>query len=289
MLYKQELCKMTTPHYFTNYFDNNVEYVPFYIKTTGTNCFAKGRFEKADRLLSQEIDIYWGICGSGSISTADSKTILGKDHVTFCYPREEPCRNALSDQWVFRWIRIAGPLALAIISSYGFPRHIQAYSEYPEKLFSRLDELCAEKDLFSIRRAGAVLLDILAHADGNSGQYSSVGHLALRADEYIKEHFTDPELTINQLAEHFQTSRTTLTQAFAEKGLPSPGRRLLNLRLLRARELLYGTDLSVAQMSKLCGFADVHTFTRFIKRSLGNSPLRCRKEYAETNRKNAKK
>lgn len=270
---------MTAPHYFTNYFDGNVEYVPFYIKTTGTNCFIKGHFEKTDRLLSQEIDIFWGISGTGVISTANSKIVLGKDQVTFCYPREEPCRNALSDKWIFRWIRIAGPLALAIVSSYGFSRHTHTYSEYPEELFKKLDEFCAAKDLFSIRRSGAVLLDILAHADGNSGQYSHFGHLALRADEYIKEHYADPELTVNQLAEHFQTSRATLTKAFVEKGLPSPGRRILDCRLLRARELLYGTDLNVTQMSKLCGFADVHTFTRFIKRALGASPIRCRREY----------
>ena len=105
---------MTAPHYFTNYFDGNVEYVPFYIKTTGTNCFIKGHFEKTDRLLSQEIDIFWGISGTGVISTANSKIVLGKDQVTFCYPREEPCskrkigchRNFSGSQ--YQWRNLSG-------------------------------------------------------------------------------------------------------------------------------------------------------------------------------------
>lgn len=268
---------MSQPTYFTNYFESNTEYVPFYVKTTGMNCFQKGHSEKVDRLFPLEIDIYWGIDGTGKIQTSSMEATIGKDQIFLCYPREEPRRTALSEKWEFRWLRLAGPLALVVVMSYGFPRFMPSYRPYPAELFERLDELCAEKSLFSIRRAAAVVLDILAHADGHSMQYSSYEQMVMRADEFIKNNLSDPELTVESLSAYFHISRPTLTKIFRKHGLPSPGRRILDFRLLRARELIYGTDLNVIQMSQLCGFSEPHTFTRFIKRAIGASPMQCRK------------
>lgn len=274
-------------NYVTNEFKTGVDNLPFYVATTGVARFKKGHIKQNDRLISRKLDLCWSIRGTGKVRLGGAEAVIGKDQIFLRYPGEESQKIALSEEWEFRWLSLAGPLACAVVMSYGFPRFMSSYTPYPEKLFARLDELCADQSLFSQRRAAAVVLDILAHADGYSMHRSAHERLIVNAVEYIRSNLSDPELSVEQLAERFHVSRTTLNKVFREHSLPSPGRRILDCRLLRARELIYGTDLPVSEMSRMCGFADPHTFTRFIRRALGAPPLQLRKGSSPADEKSA--
>ena len=272
-------CKNASNYnYVTNFDQKYWDVMPFYVETTGTQCLKKGQFEKRSRIQARKIVLSWGIRGTGKVNIEGSEAVVEKNGIFLIYPGEENRKVALSEQWDFRWISLSGPLACAVVMSYGFPRFMASYTPYPAELFARLDELCSEKSLFSQRRAAAVVLDILAHADGFSIPFSKYERLVTCAEEYIKQNLGNPDLTVEFMAEYFQVSRVTLNKAYQEHNLPSPGRQILNQRLNRARELIYGTDLPVSEISRLCGFSDPHTFTRFIKRALGMSPLKCRKQ-----------
>ena len=267
-----------THSYFTNLIQTNLGKMPFWVEATGINCLKKGYIEKKPPLQSSTIDFCWGINGTGRVNVGGAKAVIEKDGIFLSYPFEERQKEGLSNEWEYRWLTLTGPLACAIVMSYGFPRFMSSYVPYPTELFAQLDELFPEKSLFAQRRAAALVLDIFAHADGCSILFSKFERLVVRAEEYIKQNLGNPELTAEHIADYFKVSRVTLNKAYREHNFPSPGRRILDLRLIRARELIYGTDLSVVEISRLCGFSDPHTFTRFIKRSLGAPPLQCRKK-----------
>ncbi len=269
-------------NYITNIDQAYRENMPFYVETTGVQCIKKGQIEKKSAIQSRRIALGWGIRGAGKVNIGGAEAVVEKNGIFLSYPGEANRKEALSEQWEFRWISLSGPLACAVVMSYGFPRFMISYTPYPAELFARLNELCSEKSLFTQRRAAAIVLDILAHADGFSIPFSKYERLVTCVEEYIKQNLGNPDLTVELIAEYFQVSRVTLNKAYQEHNLPSPGRRILNQRLNRARELIYGTDLPVLEISRLCGFADPHTFTRFIKRALGLSPLQCRKQKIPT-------
>ena len=80
------------------------------------------------------------------------------------------------------------------------------------------------------------------------------------------------EPTLSELASLCGLSRSHFVRAFKQStGLP-PHRWLLMQRVKRAKDLLYGTKLSIAEISSDCGFADQSHFTRVFSRTFGVSP-----------------
>lgn len=265
-------------NFTANYLYEAENNMPFHVRETGITCLKKGKIEQIDRLFSLRIDLCWSIRGTGKVRLGGVESVIAENQIFLRYPVEDSWKTALSTEWEFRWLCLAGPLACATVMAYGFPRFMSSYTPYPEELFARLDELTAQKSLFAQRRALGVVLDIFAHADGYSMQRSPHERLVVSTVEFIKNNLDNPELTLKALSDYFRVSRTTLNNTFRQHNLPPPGRFILNQRMIRARELIYGTDMPVSEMSRLCGFAEPHTFTRFIKRALGAPPLQCRKE-----------
>jgi transcriptional regulator GlxA family with amidase domain len=57
----------------------------------------------------------------------------------------------------------------------------------------------------------------------------------------------------------------------------SPGQYHLQLRLIRAKELLISTDQSIKEISYDLGFQSIYYFSRIFKNKLGVSPSEIRK------------
>ena len=106
------------------------------------------------------------------------------------------------------------------------------------------------------------------------GNYT--GKYFKHAQYLINSQISDPFLDINSICNTLKISRMKLTKIFNESvGVP-PGRYILNRRLALAQSLLTGTDLPISEIAERCGFANSQTFLKFIRRSLGASPLEIR-------------
>jgi transcriptional regulator GlxA family with amidase domain len=56
----------------------------------------------------------------------------------------------------------------------------------------------------------------------------------------------------------------------------SPGQYHLHLRLMRAKELLLATDMSIKQVAYETGFESIHYFSRLYKSKMGVPPSEAR-------------
>jgi AraC family transcriptional regulator len=82
-----------------------------------------------------------------------------------------------------------------------------------------------------------------------------------------------------RLADVCGLSRSYFVRAFkVSTGLP-PHKWLLHSRIKRARELLEGTEDSIAAISLDCGFADQSHLTRVFHGIIGESPAAWRRRY----------
>ena len=98
-----------------------------------------------------------------------------------------------------------------------------------------------------------------------------------RVMTYLHDHYTDPELTVEQLAQLYRTSTVHFRRTFARLYHTSPMKYITTLRLSKARELLLNTDLPVGEISRQCGYTSPYYFDRVFKQEFGTQPLQLRK------------
>ena len=80
------------------------------------------------------------------------------------------------------------------------------------------------------------------------------------------------EPTVRTYAARLGVSVGYLTEVVKSVTGRTPGQLIREMRVLEARRLLGGTDLTVAQVSRELGFADAAYFCRFFRRETGTSP-----------------
>ncbi|MGW8379082.1 helix-turn-helix domain-containing protein [Streptomyces sp. ODS28] len=86
-------------------------------------------------------------------------------------------------------------------------------------------------------------------------------------------------LTLTAMSEHARMSLRTFARRFQEEVGVSPGRWLIQQRLVLARHLLETSDLSVDEVAARSGFATATSLRQHLQAALGTSPLRYRRTF----------
>ena len=93
---------------------------------------------------------------------------------------------------------------------------------------------------------------------------------------YIVQNFTNPDLSINAIAEHAKLSTNTVRMLFRENGLGSPKDYVLALRMETACRLLRETDLTARDISEKVGFTESRYFYSVFKKHTGKTAFEYR-------------
>ncbi|MFF9197762.1 GlxA family transcriptional regulator [Streptomyces sp. NPDC014779] len=120
--------------------------------------------------------------------------------------------------------------------------------------------------------------------DGGQAQYiehpvpppSGNGTSATR--QWALEHLDEP-LTLARLAGHARMSLRTFARRFGEEVGTSPGRWLIQQRVVRAQHLLETTDLSVDDIAGRVGFATGTSLREHLHAAIGVSPMAYRRTF----------
>lgn len=88
---------------------------------------------------------------------------------------------------------------------------------------------------------------------------------------YMHDHATS-SLSVGQVAAEAAMSEYHFSRAFRNVHGRSPYAYLLELRSTAAKEMVQCSDLSLTEIAAACGFADLHTFSRFFKRRFSEAP-----------------
>ena len=160
-----------------------------------------------------------------------------------------------------------------------------------------------DKVLFGLANA---LLDQVEHADERSALF--IDHVALafhahiiatygnvavavrpspgtlsawqlrRVVDFMVAHLND-DPTIGELAQQCGLSSGYFARAFRQTTGVTPHQWLVRKRIERARTLLLGSGLGLADIAVMCGFVDQSHFTRVFAKFEGNSPGRWRQAH----------
>lgn len=82
-----------------------------------------------------------------------------------------------------------------------------------------------------------------------------------RACEYINQHYTNEDISLNDVAAYVNFSPSHFSSVFSRETGKSFIRYLTDLRMNKARELLKCTDLRCSDISIAVGYKDPHYFS----------------------------
>ncbi len=89
---------------------------------------------------------------------------------------------------------------------------------------------------------------------------------------YIGENYSCFNLTLQEMSKHFGVSKTVLCQQFRDAAGMTIGEYILQVRMLRARELFEKGCGNVAYAAEKCGYEDAGYFSKCFKKYFGISP-----------------
>ena len=89
---------------------------------------------------------------------------------------------------------------------------------------------------------------------------------------YIENHYSK-DLSLEQIAQEFYTSATTLSRLFKEFSDDTPINYLINYRLEKAKNLIIeNPTLSIKEVAQNVGYEDSLYFSKLFKKRFGESP-----------------
>jgi len=94
----------------------------------------------------------------------------------------------------------------------------------------------------------------------------------LKIREYIDIHFTEDDLCLTKLCEHFHCSSSKIQRAFSKEMNATVSAYIEKKRMELANELLIRGEDTVAEVARKCGFTNDNTFHKAYRRVFGHTP-----------------
>lgn len=266
------------------FFTNSIEpaayavALPFYVSTTGINVLKKGNIHTKKGILSPNLELIWGLEGTGEITLYEKKYQLRENEVFYWLPGEDHTMAALSAVWRNRWLCLHGPLAEALLLSFHYPRLSSPESPYPAAIFQELEEAIGQNSAPLQRKICTLVMELLVSMGESGPADLHSGKIIPRCMDFIQANLADPALSVSMLSETLAMPVSTLTKLFRNETGTSPGRHIIHKRYSLAIKLLKGTDMRIAGVAERCGYPDCRTFAKFIRRISGCGPRELRSQ-----------
>lgn len=114
---------------------------------------------------------------------------------------------------------------------------------------------------------------------------SSSERQAIKAITYLKENYSDSELSLNSVCSYLNVSVSHFSNVFKEITGETFLEMLTKIRMEKAKQFLRETNLKNYEIAEKVGFSDPHYFSVAFKKNTGKTP----KEYAKEYQKNGEK
>ena len=106
----------------------------------------------------------------------------------------------------------------------------------------------------------------------NSQSANRYGKTIEQAKDYIKKHFTNPHLNLNDVAAFVNLSASHFSTVFTQESGTTFKEYLTDMRIRKAKELLRSTSSRTVEISYMVGYNDPHYFSSIFKKKSGYSP-----------------
>lgn len=185
-----------------------------------------------------------------------------------CYDRNDPS-NSVQE--------ISENALLSQIPSHFVVGDLSAYIEI-------YDRLCYLFSNVHSKESVSILLNrlfFLALSDVFGMMYGNVDHtresrVLTETCKYVQENF-HRNISIEELAANVSFSPSYFCKLFKKAASITPAEYVISVRLSNAKLLLLESDLTMSQISEMCGFCDASYFSYNFKQRFGQTPMEYRR------------
>lgn len=131
------------------------------------------------------------------------------------------------------------------------------------------------------REEYAISLKSMLHSACMQVQQQTANSNERRTDEiiqFVMEHLSDADLCIDLLIEQFDISANQISRIFRQKTGYGFREYLISQRMLKAKELLMGSDKSITEISAITGYTNSSYFIKTFKTYYGMTPVQYKKQ-----------
>jgi len=194
------------------------------------------------------------------------------------------------DEFFNAYLRPLGETALKsnLIKNYIFVDVVLAIAKLVDDLGGEVEKVFPELNSIEMvmsniqtieqlrEQAYKILSSALAYRDSQpNGQYKN---LIRHAKEYLERHYTNPELSLNEMAAQANLSASHFSVVFSQETGQTFKEYLTEIRINKAKELLRMTALRSADIAYQVGYNDPHYFSSVFKKNTGLTPIEFRSQ-----------
>ncbi len=100
---------------------------------------------------------------------------------------------------------------------------------------------------------------------------NATAYIADQVNRYIEEHYRE-DLTVDKVAKHFDYSRSRISVIYKKETGSGINEAINRVKLIRARNLLIESEMSISEISEYLGFSSPQYFSNRFTKSTGMSP-----------------
>lgn len=246
-------------------------------------------FQENGRRVLNEYQIYYITHGSGYFESAScSRTRIEPGMMFMLFPGEwhsfapDP-ETGWNDHWVgFNGSFMDDKIKAGFFTFKNCVFKVGVDEKITNTYLEILDILSEEKKAFQQIAASLVisLIGRIHYKDLNHNNGETyITRIINQSKAIMKEDFAS-NTPLDQIAQSLGISYSLFRREFKNRCGISPGQYRLELRLVKAKEMLHTTNMSIADISSRLHFECIGQFSTFFKKKTGLSPLEYRKRDA---------
>lgn len=247
-------------------------------------------FQENGRRILNEYQLVYITRGSGFFESAScSRTKIEAGMMFMLFPGEwHQFAPNPSTGWDDHWVGFNGPFMDSKIADGFFTfRNCVFRTGVDERIINTYHEifdLIADEKKGYQQIAASLTMSLLGRV-----YYEDINHsfgdtyimrIINQAKVIMKEDMSGDK-DLEEIARILNISYSLFRREFKNKCGISPGQYRLDLKLSKAKELLYSTNMSIAEISSKLHFECLGQFSTFFKKKTGMSPLEFRKKGAK--------
>lgn len=201
------------------------------------------------------------------------------NHTGYVAAPEDPETTSVIREMEISWIIVKGSGAPELLKKFNIPTHNQCFDfDKTAQCTKIIKDACLQNlnadpltEMAIMQTAFYKILSL--HSQNIHRQSTETKPSVQRVAEYIDRNF-NRTIKIDDIAEQFHMSRSSLYMQFKNKYDLSPKEYITNLRIEKAKQLMFdsGFDLSIKEIALAVGFDNQLYFSRLFRNVVGFSP-----------------
>ena len=223
--------------------------------------------------------IHFVVDGKGFFNDGNKKYDLKKGDIFLIKPGVKTTYGATNNSFTeYYWIGFNGLKAKELVKAMGFIDSNVIHDDKIEDKVDLIKKLNFDHKEMSIKEyclAYNAMYELFFNYINENARYETkmTSEEAINnAIDYIENHYME-KISVNEIALSASLSRSHLYRLFKESYGVSPSEYLSKYRIAKSVNLVLQTNLSIDEISYLCGFSSVAYFIKVYKKSNGFTPM----------------